>query len=165
MHVSPGLRREQMVSDGLMTLPKRAPKTASPTRGQFPQRAVVENAVYEKSRPRREIGGRNYFKELLIEPNLSFIVVPRLFTTVMIASAMPAAIRPYSIAVAPDSSDQNFETMRFKTRLRFSSRVYRWIQHPEIYGAQPSVRLTGKPQVIRKSGTKVPQIEINGPLE
>lgn len=61
------------------------------------------------------MGGRNYFKELLIEPNLSFMVVPRLFTTVMIASAIPAAIRPYSIAVAPDSSDQNFETMRFKT--------------------------------------------------
>jgi hypothetical protein len=37
----------------------------------------------------------------------------------MIASAIPAAIRPYSIAVAPDSSDQNFKTMRFKTRLRF----------------------------------------------
>jgi hypothetical protein len=42
---------------------------------------------------------------------------------VMIASAIPAAIRPYSIAVAPDSSDQNFETMRFKTRLHFHSRV------------------------------------------
>ena len=65
------------------------------------------------------MGGRNYFKELLIEPNLSFIVVPRLFTTVMIANAMPAAIRPYSIAVAPDSSAQNFEIMCFKNRLHF----------------------------------------------
>src|SRR6516225_6323176 len=63
--------------------------------------------------------GRNYFKELLIEPNLSLIVVPRPLTTVMIASAIPAAMRPYSIAVAPDSSDQNFITMRFKTRLHF----------------------------------------------
>ena len=63
--------------------------------------------------------GGNYFNEVLIEVNLSFIVVPRPFTTVMIASAMPAAIRPYSIAVAPDSSDQNFKTMRVKTRLRF----------------------------------------------
>ncbi|MGY4285937.1 hypothetical protein ACVWXO_005157 [Bradyrhizobium sp. LM2.7] len=51
--------------------------------------------------------------------NFSFIVVPRLFTTVMIASAIPAAISPYSIAVAPHSSDQNFKTMRFKTRLHF----------------------------------------------
>ena len=67
--------------------------------------------------------GRNYFKELLIEPNLSFIVVPRLFTTVMIASAIPAAIRPYSIADAPVSSDHNFEIMLFKTSLRFHTRV------------------------------------------
>lgn len=99
------------------------PKTTSPTRGQFPQRAVVEKADYEARCPRWEMGGRNYFKELLIEVNLSFSVVPRLFTTVMIASAIPAAIRPYSIAVAPDSSDQNFETMRFKIRLRFHLRV------------------------------------------
>lgn len=62
---------------------------------------------------RWETGGGNYFKEELIEVNFSFIVVPRLFTTVMIASAIPAAIRPYSIAVAPHSSDQNFKTMRF----------------------------------------------------
>src|SRR3954465_6418908 len=69
------------------------------------------------------MGRGNYFKEVLIEPNLSFKVVPRLFTTVMIANAMPAAIRPYSIAVAPDSSDQNFKTMHFKTRLHFHSKV------------------------------------------
>jgi len=61
----------------------------------------------------------NYFKELLIEVNFSFMVVPRPFTTVMIASAMPAAIRPYSIAVAPESSVQNFKIMRFKSRLLF----------------------------------------------
>jgi hypothetical protein len=42
---------------------------------------------------------------------------------VMIASAMPAAIRPYSIAVAPDSSDQNFKTMLFTSRLRFYSKL------------------------------------------
>jgi len=49
--------------------------------------------------------GGNYFKELLIDVNLSFIVLPRLLTTVMIASAIPAAISPYSIAVAPLSSE------------------------------------------------------------
>ena len=53
-------------------------------------------------------GGGNYFKEVLIDVNLSFREVPRPFTTVMIARAIPAAIRPYSIAVAPDSSNQNF---------------------------------------------------------
>src|SRR4051812_19492910 len=62
-----------------------------------------------RSRPRRrETGTRaplspqwSYLSELLTEPNLLFSVVPRLLTTVMIASAIPAAIRPYSIAVAP----------------------------------------------------------------
>mgnify|MGYP001055022246 CR=1 FL=1 len=71
------------------------------------------------------MGGGNYFNEVLIEVNLSFIVVPRPFTTVMIASAIPAAIRPYSIAVAPDSLDQNFKIMRVKTRLHFYFKL-RW---------------------------------------
>jgi hypothetical protein len=31
------------------------------------------------------------------------------------ASAMPAAIRPYSIAVAPDSSDKKLNKVRFNT--------------------------------------------------
>ena len=34
--------------------------------------------------------------------NLSFSLVPRPLTTAMIATEMPAAIRPYSIAVAPE---------------------------------------------------------------
>jgi hypothetical protein len=49
-----------------------------------------------------EKGTRNYFKELLIEVNWALSVVPRPFTAAIIASEMPAAIRPYSIAVAPD---------------------------------------------------------------
>src|SRR3954467_13457057 len=43
--------------------------------------------------------------------NLAFNVVPRLLTTVMIAQEMPAAIRPYSMAVNPDSSFANFATI------------------------------------------------------
>src|ERR1700686_859412 len=45
-----------------------------------------------------------YFSEALIEVNLAFRLVPRPLTTAMIASEIPAAIRPYSMAVAPDSS-------------------------------------------------------------
>jgi hypothetical protein len=48
----------------------------------------------------------DYFSELLMEVNFSFNCVPRPFTAAMIASEMPAAISPYSIAVAPDSSLQ-----------------------------------------------------------
>jgi len=39
-----------------------------------------------------------------ILPNRPVRSVPTAFTAVMMATAMPAAIRPYSMAVAPDSS-------------------------------------------------------------
>ena len=54
-----------------------------------------------------------YFSAVLIELNLLLRLVPSPLTTVIIASAMPAAIRPYSIAVAPDSSAKNFDRERF----------------------------------------------------
>jgi hypothetical protein len=49
-----------------------------------------------------------YFSELLIAENLVFSLAPMPFTTAMMASEMPAAINPYSIAVAAVSSAQNF---------------------------------------------------------
>ena len=52
---------------------------------------------------------RVYFNWVLIEPKLVLSFVPRPFTTAMIASAIPDAIRPYSIAVAPDSFFRNSE--------------------------------------------------------
>jgi hypothetical protein len=48
-----------------------------------------------------------YFSEVLMLTNLPLSSVPRPFTAVMIAIAIPAAIRPYSMAVAPDSSLKN----------------------------------------------------------
>src|SRR5437879_5161593 len=58
-----------------------------------------------------------YFSEVLIEVNLLFRLVPRPLTTAMIASEMPAAIRPYSIAVAPDSSFTKRASRFFITQL------------------------------------------------
>jgi hypothetical protein len=49
-----------------------------------------------------EKGPRSYFNEVLIEVNWVLSVVPRPFTAATIAIEIPAAIRPYSIAVAPD---------------------------------------------------------------
>jgi hypothetical protein len=48
-----------------------------------------------------------YFNEVLIEVNLVLRLVPSPFTTAIMASEMPAAISPYSMAVAPDSSAIN----------------------------------------------------------
>jgi hypothetical protein len=50
---------------------------------------------------------KRYFNEVLIELNIVFRLLPRPLTAAMIASEMPAAISPYSMAVAPDSSLQN----------------------------------------------------------
>jgi hypothetical protein len=49
----------------------------------------------------------DYFSELLMVLKFVDSWPPRPFTAVMIAIAMPAAIRPYSMAVAPDSSLKN----------------------------------------------------------
>ena len=68
----------------------------------------AEQAPPEKGR----IGA--HFNETLMSVNLVFRLVPRPLTMAIIASEMPAAIRPYSIAVAPDSSDQSFRNVRFK---------------------------------------------------
>lgn len=58
-------------------------------------------AISRPSRPRQA----DYFIAELIELNLLLRrTLPVLFTIVTIASAIPAAIRPYSIAVAPFSS-------------------------------------------------------------
>jgi len=49
--------------------------------------------------------------EMLV--NLAFNCVPRPLTTAMIAMEMPAAIRPYSMAVAPDSFFRNATSLDF----------------------------------------------------
>lgn len=51
--------------------------------------------------------------DALISVNLPFSAPPRPLNNAMIASEMPSAINPYSMAVAPDSSFQNFKTKRF----------------------------------------------------
>ena len=52
-----------------------------------------------------EMGG--YFSEVLMSTKFELSLVPTPCTAVMIAIAIPAAIRPYSMAVAPDSSFKN----------------------------------------------------------
>jgi hypothetical protein len=61
-----------------------------------------------------EEAGKIYFNEVLTVVNVPLRLVPKLFTAAIIASEMPAAIRPYSIAVAPDWSDRKFKMLRFK---------------------------------------------------
>jgi hypothetical protein len=48
-------------------------------------------------------GARHQFIALLTDVKVEFNLVPRPVTVAMIATEMPAAIKPYSIAVAPSS--------------------------------------------------------------
>jgi hypothetical protein len=64
-----------------------------------------------------------YFNELLIDENLVFNVVPIPSTAAMITNAMPVAIRQYSIAVAPDSSERNARTVFMLSTYRASLSV------------------------------------------
>ena len=59
-----------------------------------------------------------YFNELLIEENLLLSLVPSPFTIAMIASEMPTAISPYSMAVAPDSSLRNLYSIFIPRKMR-----------------------------------------------
>jgi hypothetical protein len=56
-----------------------------------------------------------YFSELLMEVNLLLSLEPMPFTTLMIASEIPAAIKPYSMAVAPVSSRKNLMNNRMES--------------------------------------------------
>jgi hypothetical protein len=52
----------------------------------------------------RRLFADDYFRAELTLEKVVLSLLPRPWTTAMIATEMPAAIRPYSIAVAPDSS-------------------------------------------------------------
>jgi len=54
-----------------------------------------------------------YFNELLTELNMVLRLLPSPLTAARIAIEMPAAISPYSMAVAPLSSARNFAKIRF----------------------------------------------------
>ena len=54
-----------------------------------------------------------YFNDVLTESKLVLSLLPTPCTAVMIAMAIPAAIKPYSIAVAPDSFLKNVKMRDF----------------------------------------------------
>jgi hypothetical protein len=62
-----------------------------------------------------EKDAETYFSELLILVNWLLRFVPRPLTTAMMANAIPAAMRPYSMAVAPDSLEKKLNKIRFNT--------------------------------------------------
>jgi len=55
-----------------------------------------------------------HFNEVLTDVSSVLRAVPTPFTATIMATAIPAAIKPYSIAVAPDWSFKNFKMRRRK---------------------------------------------------
>jgi hypothetical protein len=83
----------------------------------------LESKPFSVRQPRQIVRvTRAYFSDVLMLVNLSLRVVPRPFTAAMIARAMSAAIRPYSMAVAADSSFKTFENMRDNPTFWFSGK-------------------------------------------
>jgi hypothetical protein len=89
--------RQSMPSPGHNIKPHHLPAKTPPDeirRGLF--------AKQHQSSPLKRRSFAVYFSEVLMFEKVVLSVEPRPFTAAMIASAIPAAIRPYSIAVAPD---------------------------------------------------------------
>jgi hypothetical protein len=83
-----------------------------------------------------------YFNELLILVNWVLRFVPRPLTTAIMASAIPAAIRPYSIAVAPDSLEKKLNKVRFNTAsLDFQGEILR--RHQDTARISKAVLIRG----------------------
>jgi hypothetical protein len=69
-----------------------------------PPRTPYANTIKKESKDApAEAVGPSYLRAVCTLVNVVLRVDPTSATTVMIATEMPAAIRPYSIAVAPDS--------------------------------------------------------------
>jgi hypothetical protein len=65
-----------------------------------------------------------YFNCDEIDEKVVLSFVPRPFTTAMMAMEIPAAIRPYSMAVAPDSSAKNWRNfVSMPGRVGYSSKA------------------------------------------
>ena len=99
-----------------------------------------------------------YFSWVEIDLNLAFKLVPSPLRTVIIATEMPAAIRPYSMAVAPDSS--------FKKALHRSctvcSRIGGKMLRPKIQPERPRPMLSEAqtlPNATKVGDRYLPKVE------
>lgn len=63
-----------------------------------------------------KLGAVPYFRDVLIVLKVPESFVPTPFTAEMITTAIPAAISPYSIAVAAVSSARNFRNIFIRAR-------------------------------------------------
>jgi hypothetical protein len=84
----------------------------------------------------------NYFNELLTVLKTELKLVPTPLTAAMIAIAIPAAIRAYSMAVAPDSLVKNLDSnafIGFRLACHTALELICLSTCPGTYGQEPKV--------------------------
>jgi hypothetical protein len=104
----------------------------------------------------------NYFNEVLTDVNTWLMLLPRPLRAATIARAMPAVMRPYSIAVAPDSSDKKFKKIRFNGAslgTRFSG-VIRF--HPRRF--RPTRLKLRKPKLVKLEANRFQLFRLFGTI-
>jgi hypothetical protein len=91
-------------------------------KGPVPSRglSLLEGEISISRRPEPpQLSLQRYFSEVLIELNMVFRLLPRPLTAARIAIEMPAAIRPYSMAVAPrrqrETAQKSFSCLALKS--------------------------------------------------
>ena len=89
--------------------------------------------------------GGSYFSWLEMLLNVLFSCVPRVFTTAIIATEMPAAMRPYSMAVAPVLS---FTKRRTSFLMGNPSEIF-GLHAPQRCGVSDPGNRTGRPALPR----------------
>lgn len=94
-------------------VPAAAPLTRAPRQGSAPgtkKEAAIGGGFHQSIWRRRE-ELKTYLSCVEIVLNLPLRLVPIALTLAIITIEIPAAIRPYSIAVAPDLSFRNLKTL------------------------------------------------------
>ena len=142
--------------------------TTSAARTPQPGRAIRRSALRREggrasTLPRRTCINISYFSELLSDANFELSLPPIPFTVEMIISEIPAAISPYSIAVAPDSSARNF----FSIFIAVASPVARCVATRAVHNSQFTIEICdrnsqSKSKIETTIAIRMPDRPLNG---
>jgi len=102
VRLAPG-RSTSAAAEGLSAAADASLGRSAVGSGQIPDHEDPETANGVSAMPKTPGFRLAYFSAVETDPKVVFKAVPTVATATMIATEMPAAMRPYSMAVAPDS--------------------------------------------------------------
>jgi hypothetical protein len=111
------------------------------------ERSEVRGSSTTIAKFRSTDGRVAYFNCVEIEEKVVLSFAPTPFTAVMMAIEMPAAISPYSMAVAPDSSAKNWRNFaRMPPNIGYSSKAsVKWTPYKSGHSVTQNQPLTSEP--------------------